>query len=232
MKKFISVLLILLLTLSLCACNEKEDDTPRYSTKKASDDFSDLFAVVGNNADALAAITVTEVKTVTDIIEKYEVYDTTYTRITATVDREFTDQIDTNTVNIFILGTAEGFPQREELIVGRSYIIRLESWVHESGLVWLISPLESTYLRLFNDEILVHDSNVDLNYKRATTPDAFAESLKEYQKENPPKENALTEHYSNIRSRLEEYDYNNEELAYQLSEDALAARKELADSLK
>ena len=229
MKRLISLLLILLL---LCtACAEKENDTPRFSTKKANDDFSDLFELTDSRGDALAAVTVTAVEEVTDIVEKYEVYTTDYTRITATVDQEFTDQIQKKEITILLLGTAAGFPQREQFVRDRSYVLRLESWVHETGIIYLVSPLESAYLRIFEGEILVHENAADLNYKKALTVDAFAKQYQTYRAQNPPSATALAEHYEDIRQRLSAYDYQNKELSLKLTDAQITARKDLAEQL-
>ena len=232
MKKILTLFLVLCLSCSLWGChNQSQDDTPLYSTKKASDDFSDLFKLNDIKGSALAVVTIKSIEETEDVIEYYDVYDTLYTKITATVDRDFNDRIQDDDITIMILGTAENFPQREEMVEGRSYLLRLESWVHESGLIYLLSPLESTYLRIFNGEILVHESATDLNYQRALTPDEFAEKYKAYQKENPPVETALSEHNAEILKKVKAYDYQNEELAYKLSEDAIQARLTLAEEL-
>ncbi len=232
MKKTIAILLILcLLPCLLAGCKETKSDTPIFSTQKANDDFSDLFKTAGIGGDALAAITVEKIEEVTDVIEYYDVIDTTYTKVTAKLDREFTSQIKGDTLTLYILGTAENFPSREVLVEGRSYLMRMESWVHETGLIWLISPLESTYLRIFEGEILVHESATDLNYHKTLTLDGFAEQYATYHKEHPVDETALQKHYQEILDTLEGYNYEDKEIAYHLDAAAIDARMKLAKDL-
>lgn len=231
MKRITAILLTCCLFLTLAVGCKKESDTPIFSTKKANDDFSDLFKVAAMGDDALVALTVKKVEEVTDVIEYYDVIDTTYTKVTASVDREFTKQIESKEITLYILGNAQNFPSREVMVEGRSYLLRLESWVHQDGVIWLVSPLESTYLRIFEGEILVHESATDLNYKKALTPDVFEKQYKEYLAEHPVKEGALKEHYNEILSTLEGYDYEDKEMAYHLDAKAIAARKKLAEDL-
>ena len=231
MKRITVILLTCCLFLALAAGCKKDSDTPILSTKKANDDFSDLFKVAAMGDDALVALTVKKVAEVTDVIEYYDVIDTTYTKVTATVDREFTEQLESKEITLYILGNAQNFPSREKMVEGRSYLLRLESWVHQDGVIWLVSPLESTYLRIFEGEILVHESAADLNYKKALTPDAFEKQYKEYLAEHPVKEGALKEHYREILSTLNAFDYEDKEMAYHLDAEAIAARKKLAEDL-
>ena len=231
MKRTLTILLMLCLLPCLPTGCKEADDTPIFSTKKANDDFSELFKTAAIGDDALAAVTVNKIEQVTDVIEYYDVIDTTYTKITATLDEEFTDHIEDKTLTIYLLGSSESFPSREVMVEGRSYIVRLESWVHEEGLVWLLSPLESTYLRIFEGEVLVHESATDLNYKKALTPEAFGKQFDDYRKANPVKETALSDHYGEILSTLSTFDYEDKEMEYHLDAEAIAARKKLAEDL-
>lgn len=231
MKRTLAILLMLCLFLACAAGCKQDSDKPIFSTKKANDDFSDFFKTASIGDDAIAAVTVTKVETVTDVIEYYDVIDTTYTKVTATLDREFTRQIEGNTLTLYILGNEKNFPSREVMVEGRSYLLRLESWVHEDGLIWLVSPLESAYLRIFEGEILVHENANDLNYKKALTPDAFAKQYEEYVKEHPTAPDELQKHYKEILSTVSAYNYADEELEYHLDATAIAARKTLAEQL-
>lgn len=241
MRKRIFILSLILLliagTLTLCLIYllpdaTKAPDTPQISTKKADNDFSDLFRLTHRRGDALAAVTVTAVKEVTDLIEKYEVTDTLYTKVTVSVDEEYTDRLKgEKTLTIMILGNGENFPDREQLKVGNSYLLRLESWVHESGMIYLLNPLESTYLRIFEGEILVRESADLPNYRKAMTPEELAHSWKEYCQQNPGDKDVLAEHYKEILATLEAYDYQNSELAYRPEPTAIDSRLALAKKL-
>lgn len=232
MKKIIALLLILCLLVGcLSGCKNEADTPPILSGQKAEDDFSDLFKMVSSGADALAAVTVQKIEKVTDVIEYYDVTDTTYTKITASLDREFTSQLTEDTLSIYILGTTENFPSREVMVEGRSYLLRLESWVHESGRIWLVSPLESTYLRIFEGEVLVHKSATDLNYHKTLTLDSFAKQYNEYLTQHPTDQTTLQKHYQEILTTLENYNYKDEQMAYHLDSSAIEARKKLAKML-
>lgn len=207
------------------------DDTPIYSNQKATDDFTDLYKLADQNGNSLAIVTVTAIEEVTDIIEKYDVIDTLYTKVTANVERDYSSYIEQESITIMILGNADNFPNRETMKIGRSYLLRLESWVHESGMVWLVSPLESTYLRVHDDCIIVHESASDLNYKKALSPDEFYQNYLDYRAENPVSDTALSDHYADILQTLEGYNYADEEMDYHLTEQAISARKALAESL-
>lgn len=230
MKRIFSICLALCLLLSLAACKE-ESDTPVFSTKKASDDFSDLYKNADTVGDALMALTVNKVETVEEVIEYYAVSDTTYTKVTATLLRDFSGQVESKELTVLFLGTSENFPNREKLVEGRSYLLKLKNWVHEDGMIWLNSPLESAFLRVFEGEILVHESADDLNYKKALTLDEFAQKYKEYQAEHPLDPAALQEHYAQMLKTLQGYDYQNKDLAYHLDETAINKRLTLAESL-
>ncbi len=230
MKKIICLCLCLCL-LGATAC-KKQTDLPQFSTQKASDDFSDLFKTADAGGDALAVVKVGKVSEVQDIVEYYAVSDTLYTKVTATVERSFSEQLQKGEITIYILGSKENFPAREELVKDRSYLFRLKSWVHENGQIWLVSPLESTYLRVFENEVLVHKSAHDLNYQKALTVDAFEEKYKEYHTEHPLDKEALAKHYDQMVKTLQAYDYQNKELAYTLDETAIKARLALAENLK
>lgn len=230
MKRIFTICLALCLLLSLAACKE-QSDTPVFSTKKASDDFSDLYKNADAVGDALVALTVTKVETAQELIEYYAVSDTTYTKVTATLLRDFSGQVKSKEMTVFFLGTSENFPNREKLVEGRSYLLKLKSWVHEDGMIWLNSPLESAFLRVFEGEILVHESASDLNYKKALTLEEFAAKYKEYQAEHPLDPAALQEHYAQMVKTLKEYNYQNKELAYHLDETAINKRLTLAESL-
>ncbi|MBQ6947568.1 MAG: hypothetical protein IJN42_05920 [Clostridia bacterium] len=208
----------------------EETENVKLSNKKASDDFTDLFRLTDSRGDALAELTVTKVEQVSEVIEKYEVSDTLYTKITATVHRDFAERI-TGEITIYLLGNAENFPNREVLKVDNRYILRLESWSHESGVVYLLNPLESTYLRVHNGMVLVRESAALPNYQPALSPDAFAKSFADYRTEHPFDDTKLFAHYDDILATVEKYDYNNKELAYRPDEAAIAKRLQLARQL-
>ena len=232
MKRTIALLLILcLFVCCLSGCKNQTDTPPILTDQKAEDDFSDMFKTASLGADALAAITVQKIEKVSDIIEYYDVTDTTYTKVTALLNQEFTSQIKEDTLTIYILGTTENFPSREAMVEGRSYLLRLESWVHESGRIWLVSPLESTYLRIFEGEILVHKTASDLNYHKTLTLDAFEKQYKEYLAQHPTDPTAQQKHYEEILTTLESYNYKDEQLTYHLDSSAIEARKKLAKML-
>lgn len=210
---------------------DEQSDTVQLSTEKADDDFSDLFRLTDSHGDALAALTVTKIEEVSDLIEKYEVTDTLYTKITATVDKDYAERISSGTVTILLLGNSENFPSREVLKEGNRYILRLEAWAHESGTVYLLNPLESTYLRIHDGMVLVRESASLPNYKPALTPDAFARQFAEYRQENPADETALQKHYKEMLSVIENYDYTKEELEYVPDQAAIDARLSHAKSL-
>lgn len=230
MKKIICLCLCLCL-LGATAC-KKQTDLPQLSTQKASDDFSDLFKTADAGGDALAVVKIDKVSEVRDIVEYYAVSDTRYTKIEATLERSFSEQLVAGKITIYILGSKANFPAREELIKERSYLLRLKSWVHQDGPIWLVSPLESAYLRVFENEVLVHESAHDLNYQKALSVDAFAEKYKEYHAEHPLKQEALTKHFTQMIKTLQSYDYQNKELEYTLDEKAIKARLDLAENLK
>lgn len=230
MKRLTLILLAVCLLCALCGC-KKQPDLPQFSTQKASDDFSDLFKTVENGGDALALVTIDKIAEVQDVVEYYAVSDTTYTKITATVERSFSKQLDKGKITLYLLGTKANFPSREEFVKDRSYILKLKVWVHEDGKIWLVSPLESAYLRVFEDEVLVHKNAKDLNYKKACSVDAFAEKYKEYQKEHPSDNSALAKHYTAMLKTLKDYDYQNKDLAYKLDNEAIKARLKMAEDL-
>ena len=235
-RYLITIFLVLLVAGGLLVCfisapTPETEDTIELSTQKADDDFTDLFRLADTRGDTLAAVTVTKVETVSDVIEKYEVTDTSYTKVTVNIDRDFTGRQTAKTATIMILGTAENFPSREVLNEGNGYILRLEPWAHESGLIYLVSPLESTYLRLHDGKVLVRKSADLPNYSPACSPDEFAAKLSDYRKENPVDDAVLSKHYKEMLSVIENYDYAQKELAYKPLADAIAARLALAKDL-
>ena len=238
MKKTLTLTLAALLTVAIvltvafaCSRQEQADDTPHYSTQKATDDFTDLYKLADRNGNSLAIVTVTAIEQVTDIIEKYDVIDTLYTKVTATVERDYSGYIEQESITILILGNTANFPSRETPVVGRTYLLRLESWVHESGMVWLVSPFESTHLRVHDDGNSVHESASDLNYKKSLSPDEFGEKYADYRAQNPVSPTALSDHYADILSTIQSYDYADKEMDYHLTDDAITARKTLAEQL-
>ncbi len=232
----VSILLIVLaaaLTLSVLFLlpQEETDDLPTLLGEKADNDFSDLFRLADSRGDALAAVTVQDISEVSDLIERYEVTDTLYTKLTLSVEHDYTDSIEGNTVTVYLLGNAENFPSREKMAIGNQYLLRLESWVHETGIIYLINPLESTYLRIFNGDILVRDDAATPNYRTAMPLDEFPAALASYRADNPPSESAVSDHHRDIVATLEGYDYQNKDLAYRPTEAARQKRLQLAKSL-
>ncbi len=208
----------------------EEPESLQLSTQKADDDFTNLFRLTDTRGHLLTAVTVTSVEEVTELIEKYEVTDTWYTKITAKVDRDYTQRI-SGEITVYLLGGAENFPNREVLKAGNQYILRLEPWVHESGEIYLLNPLESTYLRIHEDMVLVRKSAALPDFHPALSPDAFAEAYDEYHKENPVDESKRQAHFDEMLTVLQNYDYANKELAYRPDATAIAKRLALAQKL-
>ena len=231
MKRIICLGLSICLLCAFTAC-KKQSDIPQFSTKKASDDFSDLFTTADAGGDALAVVKIDAITEVQDIVEYYAVSDTLYTKLTATVERSFSEQLGKEKITIYVLGNEQNFPSREVFVKERSYLLRLKSWAHQQGKIWLISPLESTYLRVFENEVLVHQSARDLNYQKTLSVDAFEEQYKKFHNEHPLDKEVLAKHYAKMVKTLQDYDYQNKELAYTLDEKAIKARLALAESFK
>ena len=222
------------LTLLWFFCTPAEPEkTPQLhlSNQKANDDFTDLFRLCENHGDTLAHVTVTANEEVSDIVEKYDVPTTLYTKITATLLQDYTGRCDQKTVTILLMGNKENFPNREILEVENSYILRLEPWAHESGTVYLLNPLESTFLRVHENNVLVRDSAALPNYSPACSEEEFAKQYTAYCTENPADGNKLQQHYKEMIATLMNYDYQNKELSYHLEEQDIAKRLHLAKSL-
>lgn len=228
-----ALLLITAITLGIIALcggfSAKTTEGILLSTKKADDDFTDLFRLNERNAYTLAALTITKTETVDELIEKYVLPGTKYTKLTATVDEDITNSIDGDEITVYIYGTPESFPNREELKKDRAYLLRLEPWVTEQGIVYLVSPLETVYLRVYHGDVLVHDNARSANYRKALSLPEFKTAFEKYRADNQTDVKALTkQQFQLVYDTIQSYDYTNEELAYVPSDSIRTKRLENA----
>ncbi len=209
-----------------------KDEKPIFLTQKAPDDFSDTFAVADRDGADILALSVSKVETVTDVIERYDVAETTYTKISATVERDFTGYHPEKNICIYVLGTTENFPQREQLVKGRTYVLTLTPWAHESGVIYLLNPLQSTFTRLFENELIVRQNAKNAYYMMTgLSPDDFAAQLSQYRAAHTPDPAARQNYLKEMCDDIAAFDYDREDLAYNLPQKDRAARKKLAEEL-
>lgn len=196
-----------------------------------SDGLENVFRLASAQNDALAVVEVTAVEPVQDVIEKYQVDFTNYTKITATVQKELTGQIVSDSITAYLLGDAANFPSREELKVGRSYLLRIESWPHEDGVIYLISPFESTFYRIHDGNLLYRQSAASDNYEKLMSQTELEQKYSEYIAANPLPDTAKAKHIEAVRAALSKFNYNNSALEYVPDAAARAARQKCVDEM-
>ena len=179
-------------------------------------DFSNLFLLTTKQEQSLICAVVEEQSVEEDLIEYYQTDFTTYTKYTLRVTQNLTEQFSSNEITVYRLGDAAAFPNRENLVNGKEYVMRVEPFVHGEEIIYLLSPLESTYMRVEDEQILSHPTAKSKEYTRISSLDDFKKAFDEYTKSQKyiPAVQGFVEEFRSIVSALTEYNYDNKNLDY------------------
>ena len=209
----VSLILILLVAAGVVydVLTPAATDVVRISTKKADDDFENLITLVKRDAADLAAVEVTDIKTVRALVEKYDTPTLVYTEITASVTLDITGEIPDREIRVLLLGDSEAFPNREKIVKGRVYLWRLERWADERGVFYLLSPLEKQYYRVHEGNIMVRDSVDTANYRVALPLEEFSQKFTT-ELRSADRAEKHKERLAAVRAAIEGYDYTDAEI--------------------
>lgn len=195
--------------LALCGVfDKKEKESFLLSSEKADGDFSDLFAMAGRDDACLAHVQITKTESTHALIEKYDLADTDYTRLTARVITDYNGKI-SGEITIYLLGNETSFPSREVLTAGREYLLRLEPWMLEDGFVYLLSPVTSDYYRVHEGNIMIRQEGV---YHLADSVEGFAQKYKDYLARHPLSADSQKQHLTEMLAKIEAFDYTADDL--------------------
>ena len=179
-------------------------------------DFSNLFLLTTKQEQSLISGVIEAQSVEKDLIEYYQTDFATYTKYTLRVTHNFTDRFSRETITVYRLGDADAFPNRENLQNGNEYLMRLQPFVHGDEIIYLVSPLESTFLQVKDSAILSHKTATGREFTKLASIEQFKQAFDKYKAAQNylPSIAGFVEEFRSVCKTLQEFDYNNKALEY------------------